>query len=345
MGLTEGSEPMSDAELRELLAARALHASVPSEDLKIDAFVARDPAAAAELARLETAAAWIGATEALTPPPALRASVLAAARARSRATAVTTDELTRIYLRETRAFGALVPTLAAADLAARTANGLSVRDLVIHLAAMETMVAEGLGHGASILDAGTDVEGRTATFVEAFALQPIDAVLAIWREAITGVTEWAATGTPTGLLPWLGIEVRRDTLLVSRTFETWIHANDIRRAVGRSLEHPPAAQLHRMADFSMRNLPAWLDVVGRGHPGRTARVVLTGPGGGSWLVPLTSDGSRAVEAADVVLELDLIDWCHRVGERVSTEAIAVRVTGDAALANDVLEAASALATL
>ncbi len=47
----------------------------------------------------------------------------------------------------------------------------------------------------------------------------------------------------------------------------------------------------------------------------------------------------------MALEVDVVDWCHRVGERVSAEEIAVRVTGAGDLAIDVLEAASALATL
>ena len=77
MGMNEGSEPMSDAELRELLAAHALNASVPSEALQLSRYLAENPEAAAEFERLTTAAAWIGATEALTPPPRLRQSVLA----------------------------------------------------------------------------------------------------------------------------------------------------------------------------------------------------------------------------------------------------------------------------
>ncbi|MGZ7016750.1 MAG: hypothetical protein ACXVL8_06270, partial [Acidimicrobiia bacterium] len=77
----------------------------------------------------------------------------------------------------------------------------------------------------------------------------------------------------------------------------------------------------------------------------SARVVLTGPGGGSWLVPLSPGEPTNVEAVDVVLEADIVDWCHRVGERVTTDAIAVRIDGDESLAIDILEAASALAML
>jgi uncharacterized protein (TIGR03083 family) len=336
---------MSDEELRDLLAAHALHASTPMEIDAIEDFLTRNPAAATEFARLSTAAAWIGATEALTPPPALRSSVLAAARARARTLGVTDDELTRLYRAATDRCDDFVSTLVADDLAAKTQNGLSVRDLIIHLAAMESMVSAALGTPVTELDASTDVDARTAQFVEAFALRPIDEVRALWRDAIAGVVDWARTGATEGSLPWLGIDVQRDTLLISRAFETWIHTNDIRRAIGVPLEHPPATELHRMADFSMRNLPAWLEVGGRAHPGRSARVVLTGAGGGTWLVPLAPGGRSNVEAVDVVLEVDIVDWCHRVGERISTDAIPVRVTGDAAVATDMREGAAALATL
>jgi hypothetical protein len=155
-------------------------------------------------------------------------------------------------------------------------------------------------------------------------------------------------------VPWLGVKVSRETILAIRAFETWIHADDIRRALGRALEPPNAVHLHRMADFSMQNLPAWLEVSGRAHPGRVARIVLTGAGGGSWLVPLSLGDSLGdadhmenvgVESADVVLEADVVAWCHRVGERVTTEDITVRVSGHDELATDILEAASALAML
>jgi uncharacterized protein (TIGR03083 family) len=251
----------------------------------------------------------------------------------------------RLYRTETDRFAALVATLRPDDLAARTANGLSVRDLLIHLAAMESMVSAGLGTPVTTIEAGTDVEGRTARFVEALALRPVDDVQAIWRDGIDGVLQWAATGSPRGLLPWLGVDVQRDTLLISRAFETWIHADDIRRALGRPLEPPSPPDLHAMADFSLRNLPVWMELTGRAHPGRTARVVLTGDGGGSWLVPMGGDGTDAEPVVDVELEVDVVAWCHRVGERVTTDAIAARVEGDIALARDLLDAASAVATL
>jgi uncharacterized protein (TIGR03083 family) len=343
MGVNEGSEPMTDDEVRELLAAHALHASLPEEQVRIERLLADDPAAAAEFERLANAAAWIGATEALAPPPTLRRSVLDAARARRHPAG--DDTLMRLYRTETDRFAALVATLGPDDLAARTANGLSVRDLLIHLAAMESMVSAGLGTVVTTISAATDVDGRTAAFVEALAVRPVDDVQAIWRAGIDGVLHWAATKEPRGLVPWLGVDVQRDTLLISRAFETWIHADDIRRALGRALEPPQPADIHAMADFSLRNLPVWLELTGRAHPGQTARVVLTGPGGGSWLVPMGGGEARPSELVDVELEVDVVAWCHRVGERVTTDAIAARVEGDAGLARDLLDSASAVATL
>ena len=56
---------------------------------------------------------------------------------------------------------------------------------------------------------------------------------------------------------------------------------------------------------------------------------------------------EAVDAAtvDVVLEADVIDWCHRVAERITTDAISVQVAGSSDLAVDILDSASALARL
>jgi anti-sigma factor RsiW len=73
-----------DTMLDDLLGAYALDAVEPSEAAAVEAYLERAPGAADEVARLRNAAAWIGATEALTPPPELHGTVLEAARARRR---------------------------------------------------------------------------------------------------------------------------------------------------------------------------------------------------------------------------------------------------------------------
>jgi len=76
-----------DTMLDELLGAYALDAVGADEAVAVEAYLERAPHAAQELARLRNAATWIGATEALTPPPELHDTVLEAARSR-RATAL-----------------------------------------------------------------------------------------------------------------------------------------------------------------------------------------------------------------------------------------------------------------
>lgn len=334
---TEMIEGMSD----DLLAAYALNACEPEEAARIERYLARHPEAVAALTRLSTAAAWIGATEALSPPESLRGSILAAARARAGAAP---DDVLGVLRDLADGFDVLVRGLGPADLSAGTANGLSVRDLVIHLAAQESMVTSALAGTEPPVSPLVTIDERTAAFVEVFAVRPLDDVRDLWRDSIDDIIEWGASGAEQGHVPWFGQEVPRDVVLAIRAFETWIHSDDIRRALGRPLEPPRAGQLHLMAEFSMESLPTWLALTGRARPGRTARMVLTGDGGGDWLVPL-GPGEADAETVDVTVEVDVVDWCHRVGERITTDAIRVRVEGDAALAGDILESASVLATL
>jgi uncharacterized protein (TIGR03083 family) len=242
-------------------------------------------------------------------------------------------------------FDAVARSLSPADLGAGTANGLSVRDLLIHLAAMESMVAASVtGTAPAVVDEVT-IDARTAAFVEVFALRPLDEVRTLWRESVDTILAWARSGATTGYVPWFGQEVSRDVILAIRAFETWIHTDDIRRALGRPLEPPRPSQLHLMAEFSMESLPTWLVLADRARPGRVARMVLTGAGGGSWLVPMGPGAADPDTPPDVTVEVDVVEWCHRIGERVTAGDVVVRVSGDETLAGDILEAASVLATL
>jgi hypothetical protein len=102
-----------------------------------------------------------------------------------------------------------------------------------------------------------------------------------------------------------------------------------------------------MSDLASRILPLALAGSGREHDGTTARLVLTGPGGGDWLVPMGAgtDSSGLAAAPDVTVTADVVDWCRLVGDRVTPELLAVQVDGDAALGRDLVAAAPALATL
>jgi hypothetical protein len=98
-----------------------------------------------------------------------------------------------------------------------------------------------------------------------------------------------------------------------------------------------------MADLSVMMIPASLEMAERAHRGKTARVVLTGDGGGDWLIPLGF--SEASQTPDVVLTTDVVAWCRCVSERLAPDALPRDVEGDPALADDLAAASSAFATL
>jgi uncharacterized protein (TIGR03083 family) len=323
-----------DEELRDLLGAYALDAVDDDETLEIDALLARDRDAAAEAARLHEAAAWIGATEALVPPASLRAAVFGSARRR---------EEVRAYRAEVDTFDALVMGLPEHLPETPTANGLPVRDLVAHLAAMETAIAEALGAPVAI-DAPSEIEARTAVFVAALAGRPLAEARRTWRAAADAVTAWARAGGETGSLPWWGVEVSRRGLLGSRAFELWTHGNDIRRVLGLPPRAPDLVTLALMSDVGVAALPTALALRGRPHPGATARIVLTGPGGGDWTLPLGEAATVPAEP-DVTIVADVIDFCMVVGERAAPDQLVCTIEGDRAIADDLLAAASAFATL
>jgi uncharacterized protein (TIGR03083 family) len=331
-----------DTMLEELLGAYALDAVDADEAVAVEEYLERAPHAAHEVARLRNAAAWIGATEALTPPPELHDTVLDAARAR-RSAGSDDDPFLAAYLSETARFDALIDTLDDDAVDRPTFNGLTVRELVIHLAAMESSVASTIGRPTAPDVTETNIERRTADLVERFRDRPLRDARPLWEASVDAVRQWAVDEPSAGAVPLFGLTFSRDSLLVTRAFETWTHADDIRRALGRPEVPPPAQVVARMADLSITTMPAALEVAGRAHPGKTARIVLTGDGGGDWLIPFGF--AEVGETPDVVLTADVIAWCRCVSERLTPEALAREVEGDPALADDLAAAASAFATL
>lgn len=331
-----------DAMLDELLGAYALDAVEPDEAAAVDEYVERVPHAADELARLRNAATAIGATEALAPPPELFDNVLTAARVR-RPTHTDDDPFLAAYLSETARYDALLDTLPDDAFDVLTFNGLTVQELVIHLAAMESAVAAAIGRATGPDVADDSIERRTAAFVERFRDRPRREARMLWRASVNAVALWAEDASAGKRVRVFGLPFPREAILVSRSFETWTHADDIRRAVGQTLSPPPPTVLHRMADLSVMSMAASLEMTERAHRGKTARVVLTGDGGGDWLIPLGF--SEASATPDVVLTADVVAWCRCASERLAPDALPREVEGDPDLADDLVAASSAFATL
>jgi uncharacterized protein (TIGR03083 family) len=341
--VTPGPE-LTDAEVEELLGAYALDACEPDEIVAVEAVLARRPDLAVEAARLSRAATWIGATDALEPPTRLRGTVLERVRARpTRPSSHSDDTVVELYREQSRRFEAAVDLVRDDALDATTTNGLSARDLVVHEAAQESLLAQAVGTTPVPEVVETRIEARTAEFVELLTGRPLDDVLDVWRASVDANCAWA-TGSAGGNASWRGLELDRNDAIIVRAFETWIHTDDLRRAAGLDGVPPDPPHLSLMSDLAGRTLSMALAIVDRTRPNRTARLVLTGAGGGEWLVAMDGSGLGA-GAPDVTLTADVVDWCLLVGDRTSPAAMPHTVEGDAGLAEDLLAAAPALATL
>jgi uncharacterized protein (TIGR03083 family) len=339
---------MDDATARELLGAYALDACDDTEATAVEAFLARDGEAAVEAKRLRDAAAWLGATQALVPAPGLRETVLARAR-RVRPRAGGEDDALRLFRAETGRFEALLDDIAPDELDVVTVNGLTVREVVVHMASMESAFAASVGSPTIHGVAASAIEPRTYELIERFRGRAVTEARDLWRRSVDALVTWAEHNDGRVPVPGVDMDLSRQSMLVARAFETWTHADDIRRALERPLSVPPPEDVRLMAEASTRSLPLGLFLLGRMREGRRATVMLTGAGGGVWTVPLEVGSRRVVEgadpAADVTLTVDVVDWCRMASDRLAPSELAYRAEGSVELVDDVLHAAPAFATL
>ena len=316
---------------RELLGAYALDALDDHEVAAVEALLERDPDAQREVARLREAASWIAATEALAPPRDLRAQLFERAHA-------VPPEL-RLYRQAVSHHERLLDSLPADSLHSQTSNGLNVGELVVHLAAQESAMAEAVGLPCEVT-AETHIETRTGRYVEAYGEDPLGAGRMIWRTAADALDAWAASDADANLA-WNGSPMPRRTALAIRAFELWTHDDDIRVALGRDVEAPSESELAVMSDVAVGFLPGCLATRGVEARG-AARVVLTGGGGGDWMVSL--DGREHV-MPEVTLTMDVVAYCRLVADRVTPADCGAIVEGDVEFGRQILECAGALATL
>jgi len=188
-----------------------------------------------------------------------------------------------------------------------------------------------------------DIDARTHEFIALLDDRPLSGVLELWRASVDANCDWA-TSTGEASARWRGLDLDQNDAVIVRAFETWIHADDLRRVLGQPGRPPVPYHLALMADLAGRSLSASLALAGRAREGKTARLVLTGDGGGAWTIPM-EPGGTASSSPDVTLTADVVDWCLLVGDRIAPSEIAHDVDGDATLAADLIAAGPALATL
>src|SRR5262249_11536915 len=147
----------------------------------------------------------------------------------------------------------------------------------VHMAAQESLLAQNLGHPTIPDLDDEEIEARTYALLPRFANRDVDDAVQLWRESVEANRAWAVAN-PDRTAVWRGLGLTRDDTLLVRSFESWIHADDLRLAAGHPASVPDVRHLALMSDLAGRILPLALAVAGRGHAGKTARLVLTGAG-------------------------------------------------------------------
>jgi uncharacterized protein (TIGR03083 family) len=326
---------LTPEEFDDLVGAYVLDACEPDETEAMDRYVRAHGDAAAEVERLREVASGIGAAGASRPPVALLERLLETAA--ERVTPIAAD---RALQQETDRFDTFLDTLEEADLAAPTENGLTVRELVQHIEAIDRAFVDAAADPAIAYIGPDDVAVITARDLPGRVHEPFTETVERFRRTRRQLSDLAEQVPAEQRIGGYG----RDSMLVVRALETWTHHDDALRAIGREPVLPAPEVMRTMAELAMKSLPLALSLRGTARPGVTVRFVLDGAGGGEWSVP-GAPGETPSPRADVVVRASVVDWCRRFADRIVADDLELAVDGDAEVARDLVAAANVFAGL
>jgi uncharacterized protein (TIGR03083 family) len=202
----------------------------------------------------------------------------------------------------------------------------TVLEIVVHLTATDNLVADQLGlHVHPPVRPGDDPDTRT------------DELLAMPRDQERVWQEWRRQAD--AICQALAVRSLPQDLMLSRAYETWIHARDIALVTEKALPPPPPEHMHTIADFAARLLPHAAAYRRVARPGNVVRLVLAGPGGGTWTLPLGGPDSGVT----VEMTMDALQFCLLMADRREPRSVDVMIRGDVELGYDLLDAGPALA--
>jgi len=275
-------------------------------------------------------------------PAGLRERVLQASR-QARAVGRSVPEVVEItpaeaFSRAADAFYGLLCALGDDDWRITVLRGLDVQGLVGHLIGVEDDVHRCLSGDPDVADASHVESTQPAAARQAG--RPAARTRADWRRAADRTLDLVhAAGDPCAEVAMHGMRLPLGALLVVRAFELWTHDNDIRRAARLPKTVPDPATLGLMTRLAARLLPHAAACTGLQEP-VNVRLVLTGPGGGTWDIAV---GEGPPDPVSIRIIADAAGLCRLVANRVTPADLDLHITGDPGRAAGVLAAASALA--
>ncbi|MGX1370946.1 uncharacterized protein (TIGR03083 family) [Streptomyces canus] len=327
-------------DVRDLLAAWAFGALEPAEERLVPPHLAECGNCAAEAERLRATVRMLDGPP-LDESPSPRESPLARAL-RARPAPPPVARYAAPYAAAVAGLGALLPELEG-RWSTPVVHDWDAHATVAHVLAADEHLALRLGLGSRIPGARIDED---ADWTEAWERRTAE-VIAHEHRRTPGrtVAEWSAQaaallGTPhardhelaarTTLLMGIGLPVTEHFLV--RAFETWIHTDDIGRALGLAVPPPPAEHLELLVALAVR-------ILGGALGDEAPPVLFAVRGGEQWVLGSQSDPVAAE------LTLDAVDFCLLVGGRYAPRTVPRTTTGDAAAVRNVLERAASLSWL
>jgi uncharacterized protein (TIGR03083 family) len=277
-------------------------------------------------------------------PAGLRDRVLAAtvrARAAGRPEPAAPEiSPAQAFSRAADAFHGMLGILQAADWRKLALRGLDVQGLVGHLTGVEEDVQRALRGDPDVVQASHVVSTQAAADRQAGRLPA--RTRAEWRHAVDGTLALVhADRDPGDEVAMHGMRLPLGLLLVARAFEVWIHENDIRHAVGLPSSVPDPSTLSLMTQAAVQLLPHAVARGGLREPA-SVHLVLTGPGGGTWDIPIGQSPPAAAQNA-IAIVTDAVGFCRLVANRATPGSLDPHITGDPDCAAIVLAAATTLA--
>lgn len=339
------TDTASHEKVADLIGAWALDACSPAEAQLVEDHLSTCARCAEEARELRETAADLGGAF-LRPPAGSLARLRAAAHGR-RSPVLRTPAYAAPYAAQIVALDLLLSELTGADWHRMAAyEELSVHDLLAHLAAVDALVAAELGLPVQPpVRPGEKLAARTEAVLRLERGRPAEQTRQSWRAQADAICRaLVAHPSPGSATVALGRPIPLADALIARAFETWIHGEDIAAATGRAFVPPLPEHVNPMADFAVRVLPRVISRRIAPPHDRTIRLHLTGPGGGTWTVPLDPalTGPATTRPAAVVT-IDIIEFCRLAGDRRNPEQTAANLSGDTDLARAFLTAVPALA--
>ncbi|GHH03855.1 maleylpyruvate isomerase family mycothiol-dependent enzyme [Streptomyces lanatus] len=326
--------------VRDLLAAWAFGALDPAEEETLAPHLAECESCAAQAARLRETVRLLDGPEPSAPAGRNNGALSLALRARPTGPRVAAHAAP--YAAAVAGLKALLPELEG-RWTTPVVHDWDAHATVAHLLAADEHLAGELGVDARVppsrIEEGTHWEDawnrRSADVIAHEHGRTPEETVADWAAQADALLATAQAHDPelaARAVTLMGMRLPVADHFLVRGFETWIHTDDLGRALGLAVPPPPPEHLERLVRLAVRVLGLAL--------GPTAPPVLFSvTGDEEWVL------GSADEPVQAELTLDPYDFCLLVGGRYAPETVPRGQNGDAAAVRNVLERAASLSWL